>query len=50
MEWNDGIFEGGIELFVEDVDDVNRMWEKVKKLEEMKKVRGIEKFDERIRD
>ena len=50
IESNDGIFEGRIQLFVHDVDDVNTICENLKKLESIKKVTRIENFDDAIAD
>lgn len=50
IESNDGIFEGRIQLFVHDVDDVNTICENLKKLESIKKVTRIESFDDKITD
>ena len=50
IESNDGIFEGRIQLFVHDVDDVNTICENLKKLDSIKKVTRIENFDDAIAD
>ena len=50
IESNDGIFEGRIQLFVHDVDDVNTICENLKKLDHIKKVTRIENFDDTITD
>lgn len=50
IESNDGIFEGRIQLYVHDVDDVNTLCEKLKKLESIKKVTRIENFEDKISD
>lgn len=50
IESNDGIFEGRIQLFVHDVDDVNTICNNLKKLENLKRVTRIENFDDTIAD
>ena len=50
IESNDGIFEGRIQLFVHDVDDVNTICNNLKKLENLKRVTRIENFDDTITD
>lgn len=50
IESNDGIFEGRIQLFVHDVDDVNTICNDLKKLENLKRVTRIENFDDTITD
>ena len=50
IESSDGIFEGRIQLFVHDVDDVNTICENLKKLDHIKKVTRIENFDDTITD
>lgn len=50
IESNDGIFEGRIQLFVHDVDDVNTICANLKKLENINKVTRIENFDDQITD
>lgn len=50
IESNDGIFEGRIQLYVHDVDDVNTICENLKKLDHIKKVTRIENFDDTITD
>ena len=50
IESNDGIFEGRIQLYVHDVDDVNTICSKLKKIENLKKVTRIENFDDQISD
>lgn len=50
IESNDGIFEGRIQLYVHDVDDVNTICSKLKKIENLKKVTRIENFDDQITD
>ena len=50
IESNDGIFEGRIQLYVHDVDDVNTICENLKKLDSIKKVTRIENFDDKISD
>ena len=50
IESNDGIFEGRIQLFVHDVDDVNTICANLKKLEHINKVTRIENFDDQITD
>ena len=47
---DDGIFEGRIQLFVHDVDDVNTICENLKKLDHIKKVTRIENFNDTITD
>ena len=46
IESNDGIFEGRIQLFVHDVDDVNEICTNLKKIDNIKRVCRIEKFDD----
>lgn len=50
IESNDGIFEGRIQLYVHDVDDVNEICTNLKKIENIKKVTRIEEFDDEIAD
>lgn len=50
IESNDGIFEGRIQLFVHDVDDVNTICENLKKVENIKRVTRIENFDGQLTD
>lgn len=50
IESNDGIFEGRIQLFVHDVDDVNTICENLKKVENIKRVTRIENFDGQLSD
>ena len=45
---NDGIFEGRFQLFVHDVDDVNTICTNLKKIDNIKRVTRIEKFDDII--
>ena len=47
-ESNTGLFEGRIQLLVHDVDDVNTVIENLKKIDQIKKVTRIEKFDDPI--
>ena len=46
IDSNDGIFEGHIQLFVHDVDDVKIITTKLSKIEEMKTVTRIEQFED----
>ena len=46
IDANDGIFEGHIQLFVHDVDDVKTIITKLQKIEEMKTVTRIEQFED----
>ena len=46
IETNDGIFEGHIQLFVHDVDDVKSITTKLRQIEEMKIVTRIERFED----
>ena len=46
IETNDGIFEGHIQLFVHDVDDVKSITTKLRQIEEMKTVTRIERFED----
>ncbi len=46
VESEDGIFEGRIQLYVHDVDDVNTICNNLKKVENIKKVTRIENFDD----
>lgn len=48
IESNDGIFEGRIQLFVHDVDDVNTICNNLKKIENIKRVTRIENFDDDV--
>ena len=48
IESDDGIFEGRFQLFVHDVDDVNTICSNLKKIENIKRVTRIEKFDDII--
>lgn len=50
IESNDGVFEGRIQLFVHDVDDVNTICTNLKKLDNIKRVTRIESFDDKITD
>ena len=50
IESVDGIFEGRIQLFVHDVDDVNSICSNLKSVENIKKVTRIESFDDVIAD
>ena len=45
IESNDGIFEGRIQLFVHDVDDVKSITTNLRKIDEIKTVTRIEKFE-----
>ena len=46
IETNDGIFEGRIQLFVHDVDDVRTISTNLRKISEVKTVTRIEKFED----
>ena len=48
IESNDGIFEGRIQLYVHDVDDVNTICTNLKKIDHIKKVTRIENFEDTI--
>ena len=50
IESNDGIFEGRIQLYVHDVDDVNTICNNLKKIENIKRVTRIENFEDDIND
>ena len=50
IESNDGIFEGRIQLYVHDVDDVNTICINLKKIDHIKKVTRIENFEDTIAD
>ena len=50
IESNDGIFEGRIQLYVHDVDDVNTICTNLKKINHIKKVTRIENFEDTIAD
>ena len=50
IESNDGIFEGRIQLYVHDVDDVNTICTNLKKIDHIKKVTRIENFEDTIAD
>ena len=47
IETMEGLFEGHIQLYVHDVDDVNTIITNLQKIEEMKKVVRVEKFEDR---
>ena len=47
IETTDGLFEGHIQLYVHDVDDVNTIIVNLSKMEEMKKVVRVERFEDR---
>ena len=46
IDANDGIFEGHIQMFVHDVDDVKTIITKLQKIEEMKTVARIEQYED----
>lgn len=48
IESTDGIFEGRIQLFVHDVDDVNSICKNLKSVENIKRITRIENFDDVI--
>ena len=50
IESNDGIFEGRIQLYVHDVDDVNTICTNLKKIDHIKKITRIENFEDTIAD
>lgn len=50
IESTDGIFEGRIQLFVHDVDDVNSICKNLKSIENIKRITRIESFDDVIAD
>lgn len=50
IESNDGIFEGRIQFYVHDVDDVNTICTNLKKIDHIKKVTRIENFEDTIAD
>ena len=50
IESNDGIFEGRIQLYVHDVDDVNTICSNLKKIENIKKLTRNETFEDQITD
>ena len=50
IESNNGIFEGRIQLYVHDVDDVNTICTNLKKIDHIKKVTRIENFEDTIAD
>ena len=50
IESNDGIFEGRIQLYVHDVDDVNTICTNLKKIDHIKKVTRTENFEDTIAD
>ena len=50
IESNDGIFEGRIQLYVHDVDDVNTICTNLKKIDHIKKVTRVENFEDTIAD
>ena len=50
IESNDGIFEGRIQLYVPDVDDVNTICTNLKKINHIKKVTRIENIEDTIAD
>ena len=47
IETQDGIFEGHIQLFVHDVEDVNTFITNLQKIEEMEVVTRVEKFEDK---
>ena len=47
IETQDGIFEGHIQLFVHDVEDVNTIITNLQKIEEMEVVTRVEKFEDK---
>ncbi|MDE6179761.1 MAG: TGS domain-containing protein, partial [Phocaeicola sp.] len=47
IETNDGIFEGRIQLYVHDVDDVKTISTNLRKIDAIKKVTRIEKFEDK---
>ena len=47
IETMDGVFEGHIQLYVHDVEDVNTIITNLQKMEEMKKVVRVEKFEDK---
>ena len=50
IESNDGIFEGSIQIYVHDVDDVNTICTNLKKINHIKTVTRIENFEDTIAD
>jgi len=48
IETKDGLFEGHIQMFVHDVDDVKTIVSKLQKIEEMKVVTRVEKFEDKV--
>ena len=48
IETKDGLFEGHIQMFVHDVDDVKTIISKLQKIEEMKVVTRVEKFEDKV--
>ena len=47
IETTDGLFEGHIQLYVHDVDDVKTIIANLQKIDEMKVVTRVEKFEDR---
>lgn len=47
IETMDGLFEGHIQLYVHDVEDVNTIISNLLKMEEMKKVIRVERFEDK---
>ena len=47
IETTDGLFEGHIQLYVHDVDDVKTIIDNLRKIDEMKKVVRVEKFEDK---
>ena len=47
IETMDGLFEGHIQLYVHDVEDVNTIIANLQKMEEMKKVVRVEQFEDK---
>lgn len=47
IETTDGLFEGHIQLYVHDVDDVKTIINNLRKIDEMEKVVRVEKFEDR---
>ena len=50
LESNDGIFEGRIQIYVHDVDDVNEICTDLKKIDSIKRISRIASFDDIITD
>ena len=48
IETQDGLFEGHIQMYVHDVEDVKTIISRLQKIEEMKMVTRVEKFEDKV--